>query len=172
MQHWFVDRVPDPMATWLEAFPAAKMLRREDIQSLALEANGIIWFRLHSGEVADSALSSVRIKGGQLVVVLADEPDDALVTSALSFGKNPSRRALLVKTGTLKGHALKGRTRKGAVEFVFPLEYERVHNEGLKAGRGAGFQMPKRQFVGESKVLTDRITKKVQKLLEEHLKKQ
>lgn len=86
MQHWFVDRVPDPMATWLEAFPAAKMLRREDIQSLALEANGIIWFRLHSGEVADSALSSVRIKGGQLVVVLADEPDDALVTSALSFG--------------------------------------------------------------------------------------
>lgn len=85
--------------------------------------------------------------------------------------KNPSRRALLVKTGTLKGHALKGRTRSGAVEFVFPLEYERVHNEGLKAGRGEGFKMPKRQFVGESKVLTDRITKKVQKLFDEHLKK-
>lgn len=85
--------------------------------------------------------------------------------------KNPSRRALLVKTGTLKGHALKGRTRNGAVEFVFPLEYERVHNEGLKAGRGEGFKMPKRQFVGESKVLTDRITKKVQKLFDEHLKK-
>jgi phage gpG-like protein len=85
--------------------------------------------------------------------------------------KNPAKRALLVKTGTLKGHALKGRVRADAVEFVFPLEYERVHNEGLKAGRGSGFKMPKRQFVGESKVLTDRIQKKAQKVITEHLKK-
>lgn len=84
--------------------------------------------------------------------------------------KNPSRRALLVKTGTLKGHALKGRSRKGAVEFVFPLAYERVHNEGLKAGRGKGFDMPKRQFVGESKVLTARITKKAKEIFDKHLK--
>ncbi len=80
-------------------------------------------------------------------------------------------RALLVKTSTLKGHALKGRTRKGAVEFVFPLGYEKVHNEGLKAGRGKGFKMPKRQFVGESKVLTDRIKKKAERLITDHLKK-
>lgn len=84
--------------------------------------------------------------------------------------KNKAKRALLVKTGTMKGHALKGRVRGDAVEFVFPLEYEKVHNEGLKAGRGAGFQMPKRQFVGESKVLTDRIQKKAQKVITEHLK--
>lgn len=84
--------------------------------------------------------------------------------------KNPARRALLVKTGTLKGHALKGRVRTGAVEFVFPLAYERVHNEGLMAGRGKGFKMPKRQFVGESKVLTRRINAKVQKLIDQHLK--
>lgn len=87
--------------------------------------------------------------------------------------KDPKRRALLVKGTNLKTEALKGRTRNGAVEFVFPIskEYARVHNEGLKAGRGEGFKMPKRQFVGESKVLTDRITKKVQKLFDEHLKK-
>lgn len=85
--------------------------------------------------------------------------------------KNPNRRALLVKTGTLKGHALKGRTRKGAVEFVFPLAYEKVHNEGLKAGRGKGFDMPKRQFVGESKVLTERINKKAKQLFDDTLKK-
>jgi phage gpG-like protein len=99
-----------------------------------------------------------------------DNPPDKWAARKKS-DKNPSRRALLVKTGTLKGHALKGRTRKGAVEFVFPLEYEKVHNEGLKSGRGAGFQMPKRQFVGESKVLTERITKKAKKLFDEHLKK-
>lgn len=29
-------------------------------------------------------------------------------------------------------------------------EYADVHNSGLKAGRGAGFTMPKRQFIGES----------------------
>lgn len=71
------------------------------------------------------------------------------------------QRALLVKTSTLKGHALKGRVSGDSVDFVFPLEYERVHNEGLRAGRGGGFQMPKRQFIGESYVLNQRIQKKV-----------
>ncbi|MBV6442741.1 MAG: hypothetical protein EPGJADBJ_04465 [Saprospiraceae bacterium] len=84
---------------------------------------------------------------------------------------NKARRALLVKTGTLKGHALKGRVVGDAVEFVFPLEYEKVHNEGGRAGRGAGFQMPKRKFVGESQVLTDRIEKKAKTLITQHLKK-
>lgn len=84
--------------------------------------------------------------------------------------KNPARRALLVKTGTMKGHALKGRVRAGAVEFVFPLAYERVHNEGLRAGRGKGFKMPKRQFVGPSKVLTRRINVKAEKMLNDYLK--
>lgn len=84
--------------------------------------------------------------------------------------KRKGRRALLVQTGTLKGHALKGRTRKGAVEFVFPLEYERVHNEGLRAGRGAGFDMPQRQFVGESEYLKQQIERKARKLIERFVK--
>lgn len=79
-------------------------------------------------------------------------------------------RALLVKSGTLKRHALKGRVRDDSVEFVFPLEYERVHNEGLRAGRGKGFQMPKRQFVGESEVLKARIKRQAKKLITNHLK--
>lgn len=84
--------------------------------------------------------------------------------------KNPSKRALLVKSGTMKGHALKGRVRGDAVAFVFPLEYEQVHNEGLKAGRGNGFKMPKRQFVGESQVLNQRIERKASTLITSHLK--
>jgi phage gpG-like protein len=84
--------------------------------------------------------------------------------------KNPVRRALLVQSGTLRRHALKGRVRDDSVEFVFPLEYERVHNEGLRAGRGKGFQMPQRQFVGESAVLKERILRKAGKLITNHLK--
>lgn len=38
-----------------------------------------------------------------------------------------------------------------------PLIYARVHNEGLRAGRGAGFKMPKRQFVGYSESLNRKI---------------
>lgn len=98
-----------------------------------------------------------------------DEPVDKWPARKKS-DKNKAKRALLVKTGTMKGHALKGRTRQGAVEFVFPLEYEKVHNEGLQAGRGKGFKMPKRQFVGESKVLTKRIQKKAETLITTHLK--
>jgi DNA-binding NarL/FixJ family response regulator len=86
MQHWIIDRVLDPLPTWLEAFPTARMLRRDDVETISATDEGILWFRLCSGEVADSALSSLRIKGGQSVVVLADEPDDSLVTQVLSFG--------------------------------------------------------------------------------------
>lgn len=34
------------------------------------------------------------------------------------------------------------------------VPYAAVHNDGLRAGRGKGFQMPRRQFIGESQELT------------------
>ena len=79
--------------------------------------------------------------------------------------KNPSRRALLVKTGAMRRHATKGEVRGKQVDFTFPLAYMRVHNEGGKAGRGAGFQMPKRQYVGQSAWLEARIQAKVLQFL-------
>ncbi len=84
--------------------------------------------------------------------------------------KNPAKRALLVQKGTLKGHALKGRAHGNQVDFVFPLEYEKVHNEGLRAGRGKGFDMPKRQFVGQSAYLDKKIKEKAQRFLDQYLK--
>lgn len=39
--------------------------------------------------------------------------------------------------------------------------YAKVHNEGLRAGRGRGFKMPKRQFIGKSQLLNQRINKKL-----------
>lgn len=45
--------------------------------------------------------------------------------------------------------------------------YGRVHNEGLKAGRGAGFTMPKRQFMGMNEELAQLIIDKLQIKLKE-----
>jgi phage virion morphogenesis protein len=36
-------------------------------------------------------------------------------------------------------------------------DYAGVHNYGLRSGRGKGFKMPKRQFVGHSKMLSSNI---------------
>lgn len=40
-------------------------------------------------------------------------------------------------------------------------KYSRVHNEGLRAGRGNGFTMPKRQFVGYSHVMDSNIKRMI-----------
>ncbi len=78
-------------------------------------------------------------------------------------------RSLLVDSGTMRGHALSAQTVGDTVRFVFPLDYEQVHNEGGRAGRGGGFQMPKRQFVGESEYLNKKIEAKAKRFLDAHL---
>ena len=45
----------------------------------------------------------------------------------------------------------------GEVRIINATPYAAVHNEGLRAGRGKGFTMPKRQFIGESKELNEKI---------------
>ena len=102
------------------------------------------------------------------------------------------QRALLVKSSAMKGHALKGRVRADAVEFRFPLDYMRIHNEGgvisgtfaVKAherstkkgkvsvsahSRTVSITMPKRQYVGESATLKNRIQKKAEQLITQKL---
>lgn len=49
------------------------------------------------------------------------------------------------------------------------VPYAKVHNEGGKAGRGKGFTMPKRQFLGDSKKLTNAITKRLTTYLKNKL---
>ena len=48
------------------------------------------------------------------------------------------------------------------VTLTNDVPYARVHNEGLRAGRGKGFTMPRRQFMGESHELTQKITKLIE----------
>lgn len=72
------------------------------------------------------------------------------------------RRGLLVKTGALKGHALKGRKMPSSIDFVMPLPYARRHNEGLDG-------MPKRQYLGPSAELVRRINRKAKTVLDNRL---
>lgn len=63
--------------------------------------------------------------------------------------KNRRQRAILIKSGRLR-NSLNARINYGRGEVVFTssLPYAKVHNEGGRAGRGKGFTMPKRQFIG------------------------
>lgn len=76
-----------------------------------------------------------------------------------------SRGKILVQTGALK-KSLKYRSRVGkrtwSVTVSSPLIYANVHNEGLMSGRGAGFKMPKRQFMGNSYLLNNKIQKRIE----------
>jgi phage gpG-like protein len=56
---------------------------------------------------------------------------------------------------------------RASVRIYNPVTYAAVHNEGLRAGRGKGFIMPKRQFIGESAELN----KKMQQTIENELTK-
>ena len=68
--------------------------------------------------------------------------------------KRRGNRALLVLSGQLRNDL---DIRKTTInEIVLGTEdtiYASVHNNGEKAGRGAGFQMPKREFLGDSRKL-------------------
>jgi len=67
--------------------------------------------------------------------------------------KDVNQRATLVKSGVLKKD-IKRRKTSWAETVVstsaLTEDYASVHNQGLRAGRGKGFTMPKREFIGES----------------------
>lgn len=85
---------------------------------------------------------------------------------------DPGRNILVGKGGGAKLWKSISRSRLSAKRAVIgikgpPNVYASVHNFGLRAGRGKGFIMPKRQFMGESKVLN----RKIVRLIKKHLKK-
>jgi phage gpG-like protein len=68
-------------------------------------------------------------------------------------------RAILVGKGSGKLRRSLRKKRLTAFSGVLssPLVYANVHNEGLRSGRGSGFKMPKRQFVGNSRNMIKKI---------------
>lgn len=71
-------------------------------------------------------------------------------------GAARTRKILTGKTADL-GRSIQYTADSGKATIHSDLIYAAVHNWGLKAGRGAGFTMPQRQFIGESDELNDKI---------------
>lgn len=67
--------------------------------------------------------------------------------------RRSSGRAILVDTGTLRRSIKVSQSSFNKIVITSNLPYAAVHNYGLKAGRGRGFKMPKRKFMGNSKKL-------------------
>ena len=65
-------------------------------------------------------------------------------------------RATLVKTGAL-ARSLRFDIKPNKIVFSSNKKYGKVHNEGGQAGRGKGFKMPKRQFLGMEKALLQKL---------------
>lgn len=84
-------------------------------------------------------------------------------------GAAGSRKILTGKTGDL-GRSIKYEVSPSQVKVFSDVPYADVHNEGLRAGRGAGFQMPKRQFIGESAELDRIIEDEIEQTLNNILK--
>lgn len=81
-------------------------------------------------------------------------------------------RNILVDRGHLRRSWEQESTEKpGQVIFQSSHPAAEVHNEGGKAGRGKGFQMPKRQMIGDSEELNARVEKKIDSLMDKILNK-
>lgn len=74
------------------------------------------------------------------------------------------RKILTGDTGDL-GRSLEHKRQGKAVAIHSDKPYAKVHNEGGRAGRGKGFTMKKRQFIGKSAELDRKIGEVVTKRL-------
>lgn len=84
-------------------------------------------------------------------------------------------RAILVghqtdKQGTHLKDTLRATNTSKQVTFTTNKEYAQVHNEGGQAGRGDGFTMEQRQFMGPSETLNKAIAVKMDKEITKFLK--
>jgi phage gpG-like protein len=121
--------------------------------------------RNQAGVLAVNHFKQSFIKGG-----FTDNGFEAWKIPKRKKGKNAEKtrkgtRATLVKSGTLKRSIRVTKTSGFDIAIGSDLPYAQVHNEGLKAGRGKGFIMPQRQFIGNSAQLEAQITKMAEKEL-------
>ncbi len=80
------------------------------------------------------------------------------------------RKILTGGTGDL-GRSIKYKKEGRKLLIVSDKVYAKVHNEGLEAGRkSARFTMPKRQFIGKSKILKEKIQEMLDLKFEEFYK--
>ncbi|MGL4956537.1 MAG: phage virion morphogenesis protein [Bacteroidales bacterium] len=108
-----------------------------------------------------------------LRIELADKFDKNFSQGGF-FGQKWQRKkdgtsSRLIKSGVLR-RSIRSRTKNNGIVFTSSTPYAAVHNEGGRAGRGRGFQMPKRQFIGAYKGIEKTIERIAKKELEKTLK--
>jgi DNA-binding NarL/FixJ family response regulator len=86
MRHWIVDPGAQLLPNWRAAMPAATLVGRLEPRLVPPLAAGIVWIRLRDGTSLATALSGATPGTGQKLVILADDPDPALVMQALAAG--------------------------------------------------------------------------------------
>jgi DNA-binding NarL/FixJ family response regulator len=86
MNHCFVDRDVLPLPTWMEAFPQARVVRREQLSLLPSGEPVVLWIRLRAGESLGAVMPTVPLEAWQLLVLMADEPDEDVIAEALTQG--------------------------------------------------------------------------------------
>ena len=98
----------------------------------------------------------------------------AFRTAARNHPARTTRKILTGDTGDLGRSIEVKAVSKGQVvvwtapsAFTSKEPYGRVHNDGLRAGRGKGFIMPKRQFMGESEELNALIISELERKLKQ-----
>lgn len=71
--------------------------------------------------------------------------------------ENRTRQILIGSGSGILRRAVINSLQKATFELIHfevkDVAYAKVHNEGLRSGRGLGFQMPKRQFMGQTRKL-------------------
>lgn len=81
------------------------------------------------------------------------------------------RRILTGPTGNL-GRSIQATPHRGSVTVHSDLPYAEAHNEGTAtAGRGHSTTIPRRQFMGEDRRLTEALEKKITEEINKALKK-
>jgi len=126
----------------LIAYDLPRIIGREAVKHFKLNFQNEGWERDPWPEVKRrQAEAAKKGKKGQL-----------LTRQPASF----TRKILTGKTGDL-GRSIQYTPENAKVTIHTELIYAAVHNFGLKAGRGKGFTMPKRQFIGDSEELNDKI---------------
>lgn len=80
-----------------------------------------------------------------------------------------SRKILTGETGDL-GRSIQARAEKGQVVIFSDKEYAKAHNEGTEhAGRNRSVRIPKRQFIGESEELREKISAELEKFIKKYM---
>jgi phage gpG-like protein len=74
------------------------------------------------------------------------------------------------KRGGAMRRSWQGEAEPNRTVFSSNMIYTGVHNDGLRAGRGSGFDMPMRRMIGPSDALDKRIERKLDELMDKTFK--